>query len=62
MITGNVVPVDPDQDARLNNVKGYLKYGRYIWGDDDVKAESIPRKNEDETVETIREDELSQTQ
>ncbi|MDJ0818838.1 MAG: ParM/StbA family protein [Desulfobacterales bacterium] len=62
MITGNVIPVDPGQDARLNNVKGYLKYGRYIWGDDDVKAESMPRKNEDETVETIKEDELSQTQ
>jgi len=41
LITGNVKPVDPGQDSRLNNVKGYLKYGRHIWGDggDDAAAE-----------------------
>ena len=33
LITGNVIPVEPGQDSRLNNVKGYLKYGRHIWGD-----------------------------
>jgi plasmid segregation protein ParM len=33
LIVGNVIPVDPDQDARLNNVKGYFKYGRYVWGE-----------------------------
>jgi len=38
LITGNVTPVDPGQDARLNNVKGYLKYGRHIWGDAGVDA------------------------
>jgi len=38
LITGNVKPVDPGQDPRLNNVKGYLKYGRHIWGDADVDA------------------------
>jgi plasmid segregation protein ParM len=33
LITGNVITVDSGQDPRLNNVKGYLKYGRHIWGD-----------------------------
>jgi plasmid segregation protein ParM len=33
LITGNVIPVEPGQDSRLNNVKGYLKYGRHIFGD-----------------------------
>jgi plasmid segregation protein ParM len=33
LITGNVIAVDPGQDPRLNNVKGYQKYGRHIWGD-----------------------------
>ena len=33
LITGNVIAVDPGQDPRLNNVKGYLKYGRHIWGE-----------------------------
>jgi len=33
LITGNVRPVDSATDARLNNVIGYLKYGRYVWGE-----------------------------
>ena len=36
LIAGNVRPILNNVDARLNNVQGYLKYGRYIWG------ESIP--------------------
>lgn len=46
LITGNVIPVDTSQDLRLNNVKGYLKYGRHIWrnaGDD-----SMPEGEENE--------------
>ena len=31
MIAGNVVPVQTQIDARLNNVQGYYKYGRYMW-------------------------------
>ena len=31
MIVGNVVSVDLSKDPRLNNVLGYLKYGRYTW-------------------------------
>ncbi len=33
LISGNVIPTDTSVDARLNNVEGYLKYGKYIWGD-----------------------------
>ncbi len=33
LIAGNVRPVLNSVDARLNNVQGYLKYGRYIWGE-----------------------------
>jgi len=42
LITGNVIPVNTSQDLRLNNVKGYLKYGRHIWRDssDDSMLES----------------------
>lgn len=31
-IHGNVIPVLNGVDARLNNVQGYLKFGRYKWG------------------------------
>ena len=33
LISGSVIPTDLTVDARLNNVQGYLKYGRYIWGE-----------------------------
>jgi plasmid segregation protein ParM len=33
LIVGNVRPVVNNTDARLNNVQGYLKYGKYIWGE-----------------------------
>ncbi|HEU0198629.1 MAG TPA: ParM/StbA family protein [Nevskiaceae bacterium] len=32
LIEGEVLPLPSDQDARLNNVAGYWKYGRHIWG------------------------------
>ena len=32
LLNGEVMPIDPAQDARLNNVKGYWKYGMNIWG------------------------------
>jgi plasmid segregation protein ParM len=33
LIAGNIIPVNPSEDLRLSNVKGYLKYGRHIWPD-----------------------------
>ena len=33
LIAGNVHPLTNGVDARLNNVKGYLKYGRFTWGE-----------------------------
>ncbi|HUS24776.1 MAG TPA: ParM/StbA family protein [Candidatus Binatia bacterium] len=32
LLEGEVIPVPPEQDARLNNVTGYWKYGVHIWG------------------------------
>lgn len=32
LLEGEVIPVPPDQDARLNNVQGYWKYGLHLWG------------------------------
>ncbi|MFZ5570384.1 MAG: hypothetical protein ACOZF0_08265 [Thermodesulfobacteriota bacterium] len=39
LISGNVIPVEKGIDSRLNNVQGYLKYGRYIWGESGLCAE-----------------------
>jgi plasmid segregation protein ParM len=46
LITGNVIPVNTSQDLRLNNVKGYLKYGRHIWSD--AGDDSMPKREENE--------------
>jgi len=32
LLEGEVLPIPGDQDARLNNVMGYWKYGMHIWG------------------------------
>ena len=67
LITGNVIPVDLSKDPRLNNVLGYMKYGRYIWGEADAdsiageeEAESQPPSANPEDIESIHEDELSE--
>ena len=67
LITGNVVPVDLSQDPRLNNVLGYIKYGRYIWGEaeeaslpEEDESESPPEPANPEDIESITEDELSE--
>jgi len=38
LVSGNVIPVEKNKDARLNNVRGYLKYGKYIWGESGLCA------------------------
>ena len=32
LLSGEVLALDPTADARLNNVRGYWKYGRNVWG------------------------------
>ena len=66
LITGNIKPIDSYSDPRLNNVQGYAKYGRYIWGEavtENPAAKMAGQKRpepESETIDTINEDELSQ--
>ena len=66
LITGNIKAIDSYSDPRLNNVQGYAKYGRYIWGEAVVEnpaAKMAGQKRpepESETIDTINEDELSQ--
>jgi plasmid segregation protein ParM len=67
LITGNILPHDPDQDPRLNNVLGYIKYGQHVWGEPGdgsafAKSESgsRPQSNLAEDIESINEDELSE--
>jgi plasmid segregation protein ParM len=38
IIAGNVVPLESHVDSRLNNVFGYVKYGRFIWGNGSAGA------------------------
>ena len=65
LIVGNVIPIDPEQDSRLNNVKGYLKYGRHIWGETDDEpvtdsegAESGPQSGNPEVTKSFSENRL----
>ena len=66
LITGNVMPVDLNADPRLNNVLGYAKYGKYIWGEAAIEnpaatmAGELNPESEAETIETIEANELSQ--
>jgi plasmid segregation protein ParM len=68
LINGNVQPVDTSADPRLNNVMGYIKYGKYIWGespsdsdpqDEDTDSEASLPSEEDEAV-LISDEELSE--
>lgn len=31
LLNGEILPMDPNSDARLNNVQGYWRYGKHIW-------------------------------
>jgi plasmid segregation protein ParM len=37
LIVGNVIPVKHNVDLRFSNVEGYLKYGRFLWGNSGPK-------------------------
>ncbi len=56
LISGNVIPIDINVDARLNNVRGYLKYGRYIWGESFQEPPQPQPPQEVEPVEAVMED------
>jgi hypothetical protein len=59
MIAGNVRPIPHNVDARLNNVLGYLKYAKHIWGNGqsdpipETRPEPMP-KPQSETVSESR--------
>ena len=56
LIAGNVRPVVNNVDARLNNVMGYLKYGKHIWGNADIAQQPAAGRmtaEETEELETI---------
>jgi plasmid segregation protein ParM len=40
LIAGNILPVETNIDVRLNNVQGYYKYARYLWGAIEPPAKS----------------------
>jgi plasmid segregation protein ParM len=56
LISGRVLPVENNVDARLNNVQGYLKYGRYIWKDAKTVPEPPPPPPVTEELEPIEEE------
>lgn len=31
LLNGEVLPMDPNADSRLNNVQGYWRYGKHLW-------------------------------
>ena len=60
LISGNVIPIDINVDARLNNVQGYLKYGRYIWGESFQEPPQPQPPQELEPVEEPMEESISE--
>jgi plasmid segregation protein ParM len=58
-IEGEIIPISKAIDARLNNVYGYLKFGRYKWGYKGGKSTPSPKKKAPtakQTSEIIAED------
>ena len=41
-IKGNVIPIQSEIDARLNNVQGYFKFGQHKWGSSKVEPAKKP--------------------
>ena len=40
LLDGEVLSLDPNADARLNNVRGYWKYGKHLWARESRAAQS----------------------
>ena len=68
LINGNVQPVDSSVDPRLNNVMGYIKYGKHIWGESSTDSDPVENDilsksdstSELEKTETLIKEELSE--
>lgn len=48
LIDGNVTPLPPGIDSRFNNVQGYLKFAKSIWGNSIASPEPPPPPIEEE--------------
>ncbi|MCD4742797.1 MAG: ParM/StbA family protein [Desulfobacteraceae bacterium] len=61
-IEGGVIPISKAIDARLNNVYGYLKFGRYKWGYSGSKTASSSKKvNKSQASEDMNNEEFEAT-
>jgi plasmid segregation protein ParM len=60
LIHGNVTPVDPATDPRLNNVQGYIKYGKYIWGEAVSELASVDNESESGTTPEMDQEDIEQ--
>lgn len=45
LLNGNVLPVDPNRDARLYNVQGYWKFGKNLWARGAINTPPESRKD-----------------
>ncbi|ACN15200.1 conserved hypothetical protein [Desulforapulum autotrophicum HRM2] len=61
LIQGNVIPIANDVDTRLNNVQGYLKFGRHKWGYTETPVSDLP-DNKETTTETNKDTALESDQ
>jgi plasmid segregation protein ParM len=56
LLVGNLLPIDPSSDPRLNNVKGYVKYGKFVWGNSGTPKHSATPPSESEPQTPIQEE------
>ncbi len=52
LLRGNVLPMDPARDARMNNVRGFHKYGRHLWARGSAPAANGAGPAREEAVAT----------
>jgi plasmid segregation protein ParM len=56
LIAGNVRPIMNSVDARLNNVQGYIKYAKYIWGESAPESPPAPTIEEEALEDALIEE------
>ncbi len=47
LIVGNIIPLENSIDIRMNNVQGYLKYGKYKWDKSSPESPPSPKEQEE---------------